>query len=137
MNLINTALSTNEDFKFVHVVYDLNRPKSEQKSYTYKTFLDVTEGEFLVVPTQQANLEVVQVVKVSKTYETTANLKWVIAKVDFTAFDAAKAMEQEITALIADKEEQVKLKELNKNLIEALGKDGVKKAKAIIGKTRL
>lgn len=137
MNAINLLLAKNEQFKFVSVVFEINRDSSVQKKYTYKTILDVKENDLLVVPTAQGTFETVKAVAVNNIFEGNFDLKWVAAKLDLTHLEEVKAMEDELKSLFAEEEKRKRAEKETAQLEEYLGVEGVSKAELIAKKVRI
>lgn len=86
MSNINILLAENPNFKLVKVKFN----PSEERTYTYRTFLDLS-AEDMVVVNANNQLKVVQVVEVLDPNEVDWSLinfeiKWVVDVVDFTQY---------------------------------------------------
>jgi len=101
MNEVNVLLADREDFKFVAIVF---APYTGTNTYSYKTFLDLTEDDYVVVETPTNGFQVVKVVKVLTpleiNFEVSYNYKWVVAKLDLTAYDEAVELEKEVLSVV-------------------------------------
>lgn len=124
-------------FKFVTVVFNVTQPVHAQKQYTYKTNLDVAQDDYCVVQTPEGKFETVRVVEVDVVPIGVYEYKWLVAKLDFTAFETVKTVEAEVKQILIDdareKEEKAKLAEVKANL----GKKGVAKVEQAIKRTRI
>lgn len=137
MNPINLLLAKNEKFQFVSVVFNINQNPDMQKTYTYKTLLDLAPGDLVVSPTQQGTFETVRVVAVGVDYQGTYDIKWIAQKLDTTHLDECKAMETELKQLFIDKEKAAKQEQQDNFVQDLLGAKGVKKAEQIAKKVRI
>lgn len=137
MNHINILLAKNENFKFVSCVFNINQEAKLQKTYTYKTLLDVKEGDLVVAPTQQGTFETIRIVEVGVDYQGAFDIKWIAAKLDTAHLDECKAMEEEIKQLFVEEQKRKKAELTKAQLEEYLGADGVSKAELIAKKVRI
>jgi hypothetical protein len=98
MQMTDTVLSENPDFKFVNIVF---APYTSTKSYTYKTLMtDLEPGDKVLVWVKNTELKAVEVVAILDPLEVdldpTIKYAWVVQKVDTSHFDQCLAMEQKL-----------------------------------------
>ena len=96
MNIVNLLLAENAAFKFVEVeFFDYNK-----KTYHYKTLLDVSVGDQVIVDTPSGEFKCVKVLSVKNVFEIehypNAMYKWIVSKLDTTQYEANTAMEKEL-----------------------------------------
>lgn len=124
MQLIDTFLAENENFKFVKVVF---APYTGTQEYTYKTLLDLEEEDFVVVQTPNTGYQVVQVRSVMEPLEADVNpdirYKWVVQKVDFADYETCKEMEKEVGSRLRKAELRKRQQELRESALEFLTED--------------
>jgi len=137
MNPVNILLAKNENFKFVLCVFNINQEAKLQKTYTYKTLLDVKEGDLVVAPTQQGTFETIRIVEVGVDYQGSYDIKWIAAKLETAHLDECKAMEEEIKQLFAEEQKRKKAESTKAQLEEYLGAEGISKAELIAKKVRI
>lgn len=118
MQITDTVLSENPDFRFVSVLF---APYTGMKTYTYKTLLTNLEpGDKVLVWVRNSELKVVEVTEVLEPLEVeldpTIKYAWVVQKVDTSHFDACLEME----AALADKLRKVELRKRKEQLREDL-----------------
>lgn len=116
MNLVDTFLTDNENFKFVSVVF---APYTGTREYTYKTLLDLQEEDFVVVQTPNNGYQVVQVREVMEPLEAEVqdniNYKWVVQKIDFEDYNACKDMEKQLMKKLKKAEARKRQQELRES----------------------
>ena len=95
MNLIDTFLSENEDFKYVSVVF---APYTGDKRYTYKTLFDVEVDDYYVVQTPNSHYQVVQVKELLELDEVPNNIsfKWLVQPVLLEGYEELKEVEKAV-----------------------------------------
>lgn len=124
MNITDTFLSENENFKYVAVVFS---PYTGTKEYTYKTLLDVAEEDFVVVQTPNTGYQVVQVREVMEPLEAETSpdirYKWIVQKVDFEYYTQCTDMEKEVRSKLKKAETRKRRQELKDNAMEFLSED--------------
>lgn len=122
---------TNKDFKIVTVKFD-----SSNKTYTYKTILDVQKGDKVIVDTPSSGMVIVDVVKAVPALETSLNfgfkIKWVVSKVDIEHYEECKKMERKALKQINTLKYTKEHKESLYNLAEVIGEDGFKQIKQLV-----
>ncbi len=137
MNAINILLAKNEQFKFVTCVFNITQDPALQKHYTYKTLLDLKEGDLVVAPTAQGTFETIKVVEANIIYEGSFDIKWIAAKLDTSHLDECKAMEEEIKQLFVEEQKRKKAEVIKTHLEEHLGIEGISNAELIAKKVRI
>lgn len=115
MQLSDTVLSENPDFKFVNVVF---APYTGTKSYSYKTMMtDIEVGDKILVWAKNQELKVVEVVQVLDPLEVdldpSIKYSWVVQKVDNSHYEACMEMEAQLVeklrkAILRKKKEQLR-----------------------------
>lgn len=116
MNLVDTFLTDNENFKFVSVVF---APYTGSQEYTYKTTLSLEEEDFVVVQTPNNGYQVCQVRSVMEPLEaelkSNINYKWIVQKVDFASFEACTNMEKQLMSKLKRAEARKRQQELRES----------------------
>ena len=112
MNIADTFLSENEDFKFVSVVF---APYTGDNRYVYKTLFDVEVDDLFVVQTPSSQYQVVQVKDIVAADEVSDgfNYKWLVQPVLLEGYEKLKETERAIvkklrTARIRREREDIK-----------------------------
>jgi len=98
MQMTDTVLSENPDFKIVNVVF---APYTGTKSYSYKTLLtDLELGDKVAVWVKNTELKIVEVVSILDPLEVDLdpNIRyaWIVQKIDTTHFDQCLEMENKL-----------------------------------------
>lgn len=98
MQMTDTVLSENPDFKIVNVVF---APYTGSKSYSYKTLMtDLEVGDKILVWVKNQELKVVEITSIMDPLEVDLdpNIRyaWVVQKVDTTHFDQCLEMENKL-----------------------------------------
>lgn len=98
MQMTDTVLSENPDFKIVNIVF---APYTSTKSYSYKTLMtDLEVGDKVAVWVKNQELKIVEVVSIMDPLEVDLdpNIRyaWVVQKIDTTHFDECLAMENKL-----------------------------------------
>lgn len=128
MNLSREILLVNKNIRLIEAIYDLDPlPGQAGKLAERKLFktLDpsIVIGDLVLVPTDtRYKGSVNKVVGVDvhlDDYDSGPDIRWIINKVDKTAYDAAVKMEQQAFVVMRDAERQAKEAELRKKLFEA------------------
>ena len=118
MNEVNALLAENEDFKFVECVF---APYTGQRTYTYKTTLDLAEDDFVVVDTPSNGLAIVQVRSIKDFYDVNHDVryqyKWVVQKVDTAAYEEAVKLEETLMAQVNKVKRKQKRKEIQETML--------------------
>lgn len=132
MSDLNLFLAeANENFKIVVVQFP-----SSSKKYSYKTVLDIQEGDLVVVDAPSTGYTVLEAVEVIPAIETelTHNfqLKWVVDKVNLTHYEECKQMEREATKTLNQLKYTRRRKELLTDLEGVIGADGIDKVKRLV-----
>lgn len=132
MSYINLLLSeVNENFKIVTVKFP-----SSPKQYHYKTVLDVSAGDFIVVDTPSEGFKVVQVIESTPAIEMDLqfnfDLKWVVSKVDVEHYEKCKKMEREATKVVNQLRYAKQRKELIDQIQSRIGDDGLNTVRALV-----
>lgn len=124
MNLSDTFLTENPKFKFVSIVF---APYTGSKEYTYKTLLDLEEGDFVVVQTPSKEYQCVQVRSVIDPLEAELisgiNYKWVVQKVDMAHYEECRDMEKQVQLKLRKAESRKRQQELRESAAEFLTDD--------------
>ena len=124
MNLTDTFLSENENFKYISVVFS---PYTGSKEYTYKTLLDIKEEDFVVVHTPSGKYEVVQVRQVMPPMEALVSpditYKWVVQKVNLDKYQESVEMEQELRRKLRTAEVRKRREELKESAMTFLSEE--------------
>lgn len=113
----------------VNVTYQLQAEFIEgvTKSYTFKTFLALIEGDIVVVPNDQKGFSLVKVIEVHKEpqidLDATYDYKWIIDRVDFTTYDMVLTKEKESTEQLRKAQQYNKRKEVLEGLKNVYGED--------------
>lgn len=128
---VNAILaSENTAFKFVKVAFS-DYPTNNSKLHTYKTTLEVEEGDSVIVNTPSEGFKVVKVHEVLDITEVEQNpgfsYKWVVDRINVKNYekcvDAEKSMAKEIRAAMQAK----RLKELQDQMAERIGAENMDK----------
>lgn len=124
MSIIDAVLADNDNFKFVSAVF---APYTGSKTYYYKTFFDVKEGDYCVVETPNNGFQVVQVTEVhsfdSIELASRIQYKWVVQVVDTAAYEQALEVEQQISTTLRKADNRRRRQELTKAVVEHLNED--------------
>lgn len=128
MNLSKAILLVNKNIRLIEAIYEIDpepgTSKPPAKRYRFKT-LDRTiiVGDLILVPTDtryKASVNKVTAIDVElDDYDSDGEIRWMIGRVDKTAYDASVKMEAEATVMIRDAEKRSKQEELRKKLLEA------------------
>ena len=119
MSTINILLASNPAFKFVTVEF-----RTSQTPYTYKTTLDVEEGDTVVVDTPRSGLTcalVTSVLKLEEVDATKYDYKWVVSKVDLEYYKQVTELQSKVVKTINDSKRTKMLKEMKAQLMEEIG----------------
>jgi hypothetical protein len=125
MNYSTAILLINDKINLVKGSYELNSDGKPTSLTTFKTFEDLSVGDFVVVPTDtRHNMTVFRIeevdVDVDDYIDYHAELKWVIAKVDKTAYENCLKIEQDGIKIIKSAEKRRKREELKKSVLADL-----------------
>lgn len=118
MNKADLMLTEHPSFRFYSCVF---APYTGTKTYAYKTFDEFTAGDFAIVETPSNGFQVVKVtgeVSISE-LDTNVHYKWIVSKLDLTAYEKAKQMEQDVAKAIRKAENKQLLKELRESIPDA------------------
>ena len=129
MNLSRAILLINPNIRVIETQYEVDPPpgspsRDAPKKTLFKT-LDPTikVGDIVLVPTStrwKASANKVTAVDVQiDDHDAPGELKWLIDRVDMTAYDRSVAMEQEAFTVMRDAEKKRKQTELLKSIYEA------------------
>lgn len=127
----------NKDFKIVTVKFDSSKTvKLDTKTYTYKTVLDVQEGDKVVVDSPSSGMVIVDVIEAVPAIETNLDfgfqVKWIVSKVDVKNYEECKEIERKALKQINMLKYTNKRKELLHDLTEVIGEDGIKQIKQLV-----
>ena len=132
MNKLNALFAENENFKFISVVFS---PFTGTRTYTYKTTLDVQEGDFVIVDTPNGGLSVVQVKKLNDftdvNFNVTYGYKWVVQKIDRTDYDELVVKEKQLAKTLNKVTAKKVLHELRTSLLEDMSEEEQTEVKAL------
>lgn len=135
MNEVNLVMAQNPKFKFVNVVFETNRELlKHNKKYSYKTMLDLKEGELVVVKVGE-DFKCVTVVEEDVTAQCIANetreWRWVVCRVDTTDYCNNLDVENKVTRAVAEVKVNNLVREAKIALEEQLG-DGAKEVLRLV-----
>ena len=131
----------NKDFKIVTVKFESSKTvrldsASSNKTYTYKTVLDVKEGDKVIVDSPSSGMVIVDVIEAVPAIETNLDfgfqVKWIVSKVDIENYEECKEMERKALKQINMLKYTNKRKELLKDLTEVIGEDGIRQIKQLV-----
>ncbi len=136
MNNVNLLLSQNSDFKFVGVKFyeQLQRGQMpsldglSNKTYHYKTTLDLEVGDKVIVDTPSGELKIVEVVNIKELHELEddkINYKWIVSKVDLEYYHKCKDTETEVKKQMNKMAFNKQREEYKAQLQERLGPDAL------------
>lgn len=122
MNYSTAIFLINSDVRAVSVSYEQDAEgKGIKPFYTFKTFdPDVAKEDYVVIPTgTRHNMTVARVEEVDLEVEvdSTADLKWLVGRVDTAAYEAVVRQEQDAIATIKSAEKRAKQEELKAKLL--------------------
>jgi hypothetical protein len=129
---INLLLADNPEFKIVKVKFD-----GSPKFYTYKTMLDIVEGDTIAVDTPSHGFMCLKAVEVipGMEFDFASNnfgIKWVVSKIDIEQYEQAQEMERgalkKLNAIAHNKARQ----EMLKNMEEALGEKALGEVRKLV-----
>lgn len=125
MQMTDTVLSENPDFKIVNVVF---APYTGTKSYSYKTLMtDIEVGDKVAVWVKNSELKVVEVVSIMDPLEVDLdpNIRyaWVVQKIDTTHFDQCLEMENKLMEKLRVASVRKRRKELRNDVLDNLTED--------------
>lgn len=127
---ILALMAENEKFKFVSVRF----PTSD-RGYTYKTMLDLVEGDKVLVDTA-SGMQIVTVREVldisDVDLEANYEYKWVVQKVDFTEFEQYKQMEDDLLKYLRKKQRAHAVKAVTAGLFEDATEEEKATVKALV-----
>jgi hypothetical protein len=125
MNHSLAVFLISKDVRAVKVVY---KPGKDAARYTFKTFDPTIQvDDYVVVPTGDKNIDhMMKVCKVVETdiepdFDSSADFKWIVAKVDRTAYEKTLEDEGDAIAKIRSAEKRRRRKELAKDLLDDEG----------------
>ena len=130
MSTLNILLASNPDFKFVTVVF-----KNAAQPYTYKTTLDVEEGDTVVVDTPRTGFTCVKITGILKPEEvdlTAFEYAWVVSKVDLEHYEKVKEIQVQVNKVINDSKRAKLISEMKAQLVETVGEDTVKQVEKLV-----
>ena len=130
MSTLNILLASNPSFKFVAVEF-----ANSQTPYTYKTTLDLEDGDTVVVDTPRTGMTCAVVTKVLKLEEVDAtkfDYKWVVSKVDTDYYEKVLDMQAQVQKTINDSKRSKLVKEMKAQLAEEIGDDAVAKVEKLV-----
>ncbi len=138
MSLIRTndvIASQNDNFRFVKVRFKHESGAFSAKEYHYKT-LDSTiaAGDEVVVDSPTNGFVIVVVTEVLEYYEVEEqgyNYKWIVQKVDVSAYEELKAKEKAVQKQLAKVNMKARLDNSLSKAAEELGEDNVNSLKAL------
>lgn len=121
MNKTTAVFLINDRVRAIRASYEADTPTTKAPTELFKTFdPDIKVGDLVtVVSNTRHNVTVckVQAVDVEFDIETTANVQWVIGKIDMAPHLATLGMEEDALAAIASAEKNRKREELRKSLL--------------------
>ena len=130
-NELNLLLAQNEDFKLVKVQFP-----GSTKCYTYKTTLDIKEDDQVVVDSPSNGFQILKAYEVIPAIESELtfnyNLKWIVSKVDLEYYEKCQDMERKANRELNKLRASRRRTELEKELTEAIGSEGVETVKALV-----
>jgi hypothetical protein len=130
MNTANLILSQNIAFKFITVLFnEQNQDRlatSSFKTYTYKTTLELTAEDLVVVesPTGFKVVRVDSVLDISEV-DNKYEYKWVVSKVDLDYYEKCKLAESSVKKQVNKLEFEKTRKAFQEELEGRLGKEAV------------
>lgn len=121
MNKSTAVFLINDRVRAIKASYEADEPTRKAPTEIFKTFDHMIKvGDLInVVSNTRHNVTVckVQEVDVELDIETTANIQWVIGKIDMTPHLQTLAMENDALAAIASAEKNRKREELRKSIL--------------------
>lgn len=130
MSTLNILLASNPSFKFVTVEF-----KNSQTPYTYKTTLDLEEGDTVVVDTPRTGMTcalVTAVLRLEEVDATKFDYKWVVSKVDTDYYEKVTDMQAQVQKTINDSKRSKLVKEMKAQLAEEIGDDAVAQVEKLV-----
>ena len=130
MNLSRAILLINHNIRVIETQYEVDPPPGSRnavdapKKTLFKTLdPNIKVGDIVLVPTTtrwKASANKVTAVDIQiDDHDAPGELKWLIDRVDTTAYDTSVAMEQEAFVVMRDAEKKRKQAELLKSILEA------------------
>jgi hypothetical protein len=130
INDINLLLAQNESFRFVKVEFP-----SGNQLYTYKTLLDVSEGDFVIVDTPSTGFKVVKVIKVLQLHELPidehSQKKWVVQQIDDSTYIELCNREQEAQLVLNRSKTKKLIKDLGDEIKSQIGDKSFKEVQKL------
>lgn len=132
-NSVDILLMDNPEFKFVSVVF---APYTGKKEYSYKTFFELKEEDFIIVETPSNGLQVVQVRSIidpaDMDFEAGIHYKWVVCPIDLEPYKKAKALEKELRKTVNRSKSKRAMVEAREQIFASLGEEEGKELKALV-----
>ncbi|MNS50229.1 hypothetical protein D3C72_828710 [compost metagenome] len=122
MNYSTAIFLINSDVRAVAVSYETDHEgKGKRPFTTFKTFEDdIVEGDYVVIPTgtrHDMTVARVEEVDVEIDLESSAQMHWIVDRVDTTARNKVEAQEAEAIAKIKSAEKRAKQDQLREKLL--------------------
>lgn len=122
MNYSTAIFLINSDVRAVAVSYETDHEgKGKRPFTTFKTFEDdIVEGDYVVIPTgtrHDMTVARVEEVDVEIDLESSAQMHWIVDRVDTTARNRVEAQEAEAIAKIKSAEKRAKQDQLREKLL--------------------
>lgn len=122
MNYSTAIFLINSDVRAVAVSYETDHEgKGKPPFTTFKTFEDdIVEGDYVVIPTgtrHDMTVARVEEVDVEIDLESSAQMHWIVDRVDTTARNKVEAQEAEAIAKIKSAEKRAKQDQLREKLL--------------------
>lgn len=133
MQELDLILGQNEKFSFIEVVFnDGSDSNKDGKKYHYKTVEEFTRGDKAVVNVHGI-LKIVTITNVDCANDLQEHIsyKWIVQRVDFTNYEHCKEVEGDVKQKLNGLRVNKLRKELEADLKETLGSDGVAEIKKI------
>jgi len=120
MNDTDLILAQSDKLQFVAVQFT-----GSTTLYTYKTTLQVQEGDYVVVLTPSGGLQVATVHGLVDMHDVTYEgyIKWIVTVLDMNHYTECLEAEREVTATLAKAKRHKLVKEASAALSESLGLD--------------
>lgn len=122
MNYSTAIFLINSDVRAVAVSYEVDHEGKGKRPFTiFKTFEDdIVEGDYVVIPTgtrHDMTVARVEEVDVEIDLESSAQIQWIVDRVDTTARNRVEAQEAEAIAKIKSAEKRAKQDQLREKLL--------------------
>lgn len=129
MNNLNLLYATNPSFRLVVVTF-----AGSTKQYTYKTILELEEGDTVVVsaPGGMTCVEVVAIKEIHEVEPVSFEYKWIVQKLDTEHYEKMLETDSAVRKQLNQARTSKLVKDMQKELKESIGANAVKQLEKLV-----